>query len=288
MNRHDLIAKINRCYDEDQFEQALAGLDQLIEIDGKTENLLDFRFDLLMRLKRYPEAFTAAVELEDIAARKSPWNCLKVAEACLGQGQNAEALSWMEKAVVERYFKRCDVFEEPLYATLKNEPRFIQLIEKARENIGLEKPVQDFTVRLLDGEEVTLSLLKGQVVLLDFWASDCPPCVRDMPALIDLYARFKDQGFEVIGISLDSRVAEAQKYVADHHLPWKVCCSGKAFFDDLAERFKIEAIPSTWLIDRQGILRFYQLRGQAMEDAIQLLLAEKSLERRCRGDYCTF
>jgi peroxiredoxin len=289
MNRIDLINQVNYHFNQGQWQQALTSLEQLIELDGETENLLDYQFDLLMKLEHYAEAVISASKLEALSARKSPWNCLKIAEAQLGLGQIPAALAWLEKAIVERGFKRCDVFEQAAYAPLKNDSRLARLLEKARENIGLEKPVQDFSIRLLNGETLTLSVLRGQVVLLDFWTSDCPPCVREIPALKQLYADFQAQGFEIIGVSLDARIADAQKYVLTHDLPWKITCSGQAFSDELAERFKIEATPSTWLIDQQGILRFYQLKGQEMAAALQGLLAEKSPSLpRCRGDYCTF
>ncbi len=287
MNRPALVEKINTLFDQNEFEQTLFYLEQLIECDGETENILDFKFYILTRLEKHQEALVSALKLEEISARKSPWHCLKIAEACLGMGKIDESLAWIEKAILERHFKRCDVFDNKPFDLIREDKRLRQLIERARENIGLEKPVQDFTVSLLGGSEFTLSSLRGQVVLIDFWDTDCPPCIKEMPTLKKLYTEFKDQGFEIIGISLDTKKSDTEKFVLENDLQWKICSTGKGFLDETADQFQIEATPSTWLIDKKGILRFYQIKGQALSDAVQLLLAEKSRELKCHGEYCT-
>jgi len=288
LTRESLLEKINTLYDTGDFAQTLLYLEQLSRSDGDTANILDFKFDLLMKLGKFQEAMAAAIKLEEISPRKSPWNCLKIAEACLGLGEMDSSLGWLEKAVQERHFKRADVFASSVYDALRNEPRFLSLLEKARKNTGLGKPAPDFTVQLLDGSEFTLSAMQGRVILIDFWDTACPPCIREMPFLKTLYAEFKDQDFEIIGISLDARRPDTEKFIAENGLSWKIGCSGKGFLDETADLFKIEATPSTWLVDRKGILRFYNSKGPALKEAIQQLLAEKSHELKCRGDYCTF
>lgn len=287
LDRESLIEKINNLYDTGDFAQTLTCLEQLSQLDGDTANILDFKFDLLMKLGRSQEAMDAAAKLEEVSPRKSPWNCLKIAEACLNLGEMDTSLGWLEKAVQERHFKRVDVFASPAYDALRNEPRFLSLLEQARENTGLGKLAPDFTIQLLDGSEFTLSAMQGQVVLIDFWDTACPPCIREMPSLKELHAEFKDQGFEIIGISLDARRSDTEKFVAENGLSWKIGCSGKGFLDETANLFKIEATPSTWLVDKKGILRFYNLKGPTLKEALQQLLAEQSRDLKCRGDYCT-
>lgn len=287
LDRESLIEKINNLYDTGDFAQTLTYLEQLGQIDGDTANILDFKFDLLMKLGRSQEAMDAAVKLEEISPRESPWNCLKIAEACISLGELDASLGWLEKAVRERHFKRVDVFASPAYDALRNEPRFLSLLEQARENTGLGKPAPDFTVQLLDGSEFTLSAMRGRVVLIDFWDTDCPPCIREIPSLKELHAAFKDQGFEIIGISLDAHRSDTEQFVKKNSLSWKIGCSGKGFLDETARLFKIEATPSTWLVDKKGILRFYNLKGPALKEAVQHLRAEQLRELKCRGDYCT-
>jgi len=287
LDRESLIQKINTLYDAGDFVQALACLEQLAQIVGETPNILDYKFDLLMRTGKYLEARAAALKLEETSSRKSPWNCLKIAEACLGTGNTDEALSWLEKAVLERSFKRSDVFANPAYDVLRENAMFLGLVEKARENTGIGTPAPDFSVPLLDGNEFTLSTTQSKVVLIDFWDTDCPPCIREMPALKALYAEFQEQGFEIIGISLDARKSDTEKFVAENGIQWKVSCSGKGFLDETASLFKIEATPSTWLVDKKGLLRFYNPKGPALREAVQQLLSEQNRELKCRGDYCT-
>lgn len=286
-NKYELFKKIDSLYDQGDFAQALSIVEELFVTDGETPLLLDYQFDLFMHVKEYEKAKATALRLEEISTRKTPWNCLKIAEACLANDQLEEAYTWLEKAILDRHFKRIDVFDSPAYESIRKEVRFIKLFESSRENIMLGQPAIDFTVPLLDGSELTLSLLKGQVVLLDFWKVDCPPCIREIPNLKDLYAEFKGQGFEIVSISLDSPIVVAEKYAAEHNLQWKTYCSGNGFLDKIAVQYTVEATPSAWLIDPQGVLRFFDLRGSALRDAVCQLINEGQPSTKCRGGYCT-
>lgn len=106
-----------------------------------------------------------------------------------------------------------------------------------------------------DGREVDLARLKGKVVLIDFWATWCAPCVEALPELKAAQAKYQGQGLEVIGISFDSDRAAVQRFIKQHDLPWPNYFDGKGWENAFAARFDLNNIPVQWLVDRQGVLR---------------------------------
>lgn len=274
MQRAKLVEEINRAIGREDYQQVIFYLDELIEIEGETFNIIDYKCDLLMQLGKYQEALAIIPKLETLSIRKSPWNCLKAAEAHIHLGNHDEALEWIEKAITERAFRRAVVFDLPVYSPLRSDARFTRLVTKALENIGLGNIVPDFSVTLLSGQHVTLSSLRGKVVLIDFWATTCPPCVKEIPNLKTLYAELNQQGFEIIGISLDEDREKVDAFVIENDLQWKIACSGKSWLDDTVQLYQVNAQPSIWLVDQQGILRYFDLRGEALGKAVRTLLLD--------------
>jgi thiol-disulfide isomerase/thioredoxin len=127
----------------------------------------------------------------------------------------------------------------------------------------------------LDGRAVDFSQLRGKVVLLDFWATWCKPCVAELPVLQELYRRHHAEGFEIVGVSLDRKGtgAKLSDFVREHALPWpqhfELNEHGR---NVLAVQFGITAIPSTFLFDRSGRLVRSQLRGTELEAEVRRLL----------------
>jgi len=107
----------------------------------------------------------------------------------------------------------------------------------------------------LDGRDVNLAALKGKVVMIDFWSTTCVPCVREMPDLKKLYSKYKAQGFEVIGVTLDEDKGILQRFIQKEQIPWPHYYDAQGSTNPLAQEFAIRSIPVVWLIDRQGILR---------------------------------
>ena len=140
------------------------------------------------------------------------------------------------------------------------------------------KPAPDFQVKDLNGEDLSLEKYKGQIVLLDFWATWCPPCIAEIPKLKKVYEKYKDQNFQIIGISLDRSMPPLAAYVTDEGLKWD------HYWDErrnVRNQYGVSAIPTAFLIDRDGIIRKASLGGFDVDFAVAELLKEnpaKSIE----------
>ena len=133
------------------------------------------------------------------------------------------------------------------------------------------KPAQDFQVTDLKGEELSLKDLRGRIVLLDFWATWCGPCIAEMPNVKKTYAKYKDQKFQIIGISLDRSAEPLEAYIKKEELGWLHYWDKSRLVSTM---YKVRGIPSTFLIDGEGIIHKTNLRGHALEHAVADLVKE--------------
>jgi thiol-disulfide isomerase/thioredoxin len=107
----------------------------------------------------------------------------------------------------------------------------------------------------LDGRPVDLSQMKGKVVLVDFWATWCGPCIAEIPQVKEAYDKFHARGFEVIGISFDSSKTALDRFIQTNELPWPQYFDDKAWANKFGVQFGIRDIPTMWLVDKVGNLR---------------------------------
>ncbi|MEO0116762.1 MAG: TlpA disulfide reductase family protein [candidate division WOR-3 bacterium] len=112
---------------------------------------------------------------------------------------------------------------------------------------SLLEPSKDFTLPTLAGENITLSKLKGKVVLLDFWATWCPPCRRAIPELVKIYEEYKNRNFLVLGIGLDEKT-DLLKVQEELNITYPILIGN----DKVAKQYEIEAIPTLILLDKKG------------------------------------
>jgi thiol-disulfide isomerase/thioredoxin len=129
----------------------------------------------------------------------------------------------------------------------------------------------DFSARDISGQAVKLSALKGKVVLLDFWATWCPPCRVEVPHLLAIQRKFKGQDFVLISVSLDRDLQAARQFVKDKAMDWVHIIDLEAG-RELASLYQVEYIPSTFVIGRSGRIEARQLRGDELAARIAALL----------------
>jgi len=139
-----------------------------------------------------------------------------------------------------------------------------------------ERPAPDFTLKDVNGNDVKLSDYKGKVVVLNFWATWCPPCRKEIPDFIELQKTYEAQGLQFIGIALDDEgLPKVQAFLKTLPIPYPTLIADKNVVQKYGE---MNAIPVTYLIDRKGVIRtrFVAMRPkQVVESMIAPLLAEK-------------
>jgi len=135
------------------------------------------------------------------------------------------------------------------------------------------KPM-DLKFTAVDGREVDFAKLRGKVVLVDFWATWCGPCIAELPNIKKVYAEYHAKGFEIVGISLD-REQDRQKLVdfcAKEQMPWPQHFDGKYWKNDIAVSYGITGIPAMFLLDQSGRLVATDARGPKLEADVRKLL----------------
>lgn len=139
--------------------------------------------------------------------------------------------------------------------------------------VGTQFP--DFNATNIIGQPLSLADYKGKVVLVDFWATWCPPCRAELPNLLQTYSKYHAQGFDIIGVSLDDNLQRLLAFTRTMNMPWPQTCDGQGWSGKLVARYGVYQIPSTSLVDGQGKIIGQDLRGDQLEQAVAKALARK-------------
>ncbi|PHL00551.1 hypothetical protein CGL56_04500 [Neolewinella marina] len=139
--------------------------------------------------------------------------------------------------------------------------------------VGATAP--DFTGLTPDGDSLRLASLRGQYVLLDFWASWCGPCRRENPNVVRMYKKYKAQGFEILGVSLDDRRERWLQAIEADELGWLHVSDLKGWRSDFAQLYGVTSIPQTVLLNPDGKIVARNLRGAELERKLQEILGAR-------------
>ena len=177
-------------------------------------------------------------------------------------GKQKEALAFMDR--VE--------FQMKLAGKGRLLPRVSSHFDKIRM-VG--KPLKNFKVKdHRTGREISPATFKGKVVLIDFWATWCGPCVADLPLVKATHQKFSKAGFEVFAVSLDDDEVKFEKAIAARKMDYFHHFDGKKWKNELAVLYDVHSIPASLLVDRKGIVRAVNVRGNALMRVAAALMLE--------------
>lgn len=125
----------------------------------------------------------------------------------------------------------------------------------------------------VDGHEIDLANMKGKVVLIDFWATWCGPCVAELPNVLKAYEKLHGKGFEIVGISLDSEKEKLESFTKEKGMTWPQYFDGKGWENEVSTRLGIRSIPAMWLVNKKGMVVSTDARGK-LEELVEKNLAE--------------
>lgn len=148
---------------------------------------------------------------------------------------------------------------------------FVEFVESNKTlSIGALAP--DFTASTPDDKWIKLSDFRGKVILLDFWASWCKPCRNENPNVVKLYNKFKGKGFEILSFSLDEIKDDWKEAIKADGLTWTHVSDLKSWASPVSLKYKLEGIPATYLLDKDGKIIAINLRGEELEKKIAEVL----------------
>lgn len=158
-------------------------------------------------------------------------------------------------------------FKETEYVTVLEE------LASTLQKVNIGEQVPEFVAYDKNLQEVKSSSLIGKdYVLFDFWASWCPPCRAENPNLVNVYDKYKDKGFKIVGVSLDNNLERWEKAYSSDHLSWLQLVDQKAWAGDGVVKFGIRLIPANFLISPEGKIVAHNLKGNDLELFLNELL----------------
>jgi thiol-disulfide isomerase/thioredoxin len=246
-----------------------------------------------------PETNSAAAELQSLVAKiQSKLHEGKSAEADLtNEVKEFDVLLAEHKGdtnddVANILFMKAKLYEEVFHDAKGS----AQLLAQLKQGFPDSSPVQevqrheeaqklqvgllpgsvfpDFKEKDLAGAPLSPANYRGKVLLIDFWATWCGPCVGELPNVLKIYEKHHAQGFEIIGVSLDKNQEKLANFIKEKNVPWPQYFDGKGWENKLASKYGIQSIPSTFLVDGAGKIIARDLRGADLDEAVAKALAK--------------
>ncbi len=242
-----------------------------IEEAVKKATTIDERFDLMAALnsgslmaagradKLLADTEAAATTDEDKAA------------VLMGKATMAQRAAMKDKEAYQRNLAEISM----LYPATKAGKQAARKVAAAAVKAGGD-PIA-FTTKDIEGKDVSPADYQGKVLLIDFWATWCRPCMDEMPNVVKLYTEYHTAGFDILGVSLDREgdLARLQKITQEQHMPWRQIYDGKWWQAEIAQLHDVQTIPFTILIGKDGKVIDTKLAGEKLAAAVKQALDAK-------------
>lgn len=225
---------------------------------------------------------------ETIIVQNSPENVIFQGNAVkvFEEGYNMDSLitKYPDSPAAAFYLYRYFTYQLPLEdlkatrakisPALANNPYVKDLdgIIQQLENVEIGKVAPEFSLPDTAGVSVSLSDYRGKYVLLDFWASWCPPCRKENPNVVSAYQQYKDKNFTVLGISLDQDKDKWLKAIQDDNLTWGHVSDLKYWDSEIPALYGVRGIPANVLLDPNGVIIAKNLKGEALQEKLKEIL----------------
>jgi thiol-disulfide isomerase/thioredoxin len=260
------------CFQMGKFKDAAAAQRQALALKPENEALLTNQLGVYLYKENDKKTLAEAVEVFqhaiDLGKGQVPIAYFNLGNALLRQGKEAEGIQAL-KSYLEADPETDRAGE--VRALIAN-PRLA--------NVSL---APGFSVKSISGDELSLEALKGKVVLLDFWATWCGPCRAEMPAVKEIWKKYKGNQFVIVGISQDHDRGALDRYLKEEGITWPQIYEA-SLQGRISRSYGVRAIPHTVLIDQEGAVRAVGLRGGSLSSKIgELIKKMPKQEARAEG-----
>ena len=144
-------------------------------------------------------------------------------------------------------------------------------------DVAIGKPAPEIVIQDINGKEAKLSALKGKVVVLDIWATWCPPCRAMIPHEREMVERLKDKPFVLVSISADAKKETLKEFLSNEKMPWTHWWNGSE--GGVIDDWNVQAFPTIYVIDAKGVIRFKDVRDDKLEEAVNKLLDDVEIHK---------
>jgi thiol-disulfide isomerase/thioredoxin len=270
-----LASQSKTLFEEGKYTEYIILLDQIVDKYPQfRKDILQGKIQALDKLERNREAVLVAIALDSLEGATEVGKPCDIAWRYALANDTLNALKWAQVSA-DRGFQNYNYYlMNAEFNIFRDLPAYNAMVEQVKGNAGFGKPAKKFVRTDIAGKEMSLQKYSGKVVLLDFWATWCSPCVAEMPALQKLYGEFNTMGFEIIGISLDKDKALLEKFLLEKKITWPTIFGGQGWNDETKDLYGVKMIPASWVIDKKGIVRYSQLKGDKLKDAVRELIRE--------------
>jgi thiol-disulfide isomerase/thioredoxin len=214
-------------------------------------------------LKDFDDAYAAAIKASTSNATR--WT------AAVFNAQAEQVRKLVGAPPVENLTNELEALVKATDANSEDRAAAEKVLKTLKATAELKSKPLDLKFTAVDGREVDLAKMRGKVVLIDFWATWCGPCVQELPNVLKAYKELHSKGFEIVGISLDSDQEKLESFVKERGMEWPQYFDGKGWKNDIATTYDIHSIPAMWLVDQKGMVIDTAARGDLEEKVAKLL-----------------